>query len=328
MNSHSNHRIFSSEPETIELMKSTLLKSFQNLQGLQRCGILFSGGVDSSLAALLTKRYCNEVILFSSCTENSRDSEFISRAAKILNLELIETTMTSENVWDTLPEVVYAIERSHRMDVEIALPFFLSSREAKRNGIENIVSGQGPDELFAGYARHEMLFKEQGEEALQEKLREEVSITYEVNIERDNKAVSFNDVVAHFPYLDDQFIEIALSIPGRWKIVLNCSPTRKVIFRKLAVDLGLPSELAMKPKDATQYSSGSSKILVDSIKDHVLNYESLSRNKASILVQDVLNLISFKIGLLCEQQSNPELEIDLKPTEEFIKRIKSTTHQQ
>ena len=328
MNFHGSHQIAGSESEMIDLMKHTLLKSFQKLQGIQRCGILFSGGVDSSLAALLTKRYCNEVILFSSCTENSRDSEFVSRAAKLLNLELIETTMTSENVWETLPEVVYAIERSHRMDVEIALPFFLSSREAKRNGIENIVSGQGPDELFAGYARHEVLFKEQGEEVLEEKLREEVSMTYKVNIERDNRVVSFNNLVAHFPYLDEQFIEISLSIPGRWKIVLSWSPTRKVIFRKLAVDLGLPSELAMKPKDATQYSSGSSKILVDSIKDHVLNYESLSRNKASILVQDVLNLISFKIGLLCEQQSNPELEIDLKPTEEFIKRIKSTTHQQ
>ena len=328
MNYQDNHKTSKSEFETIDILKKTLLNSFQKLQGIERCGILFSGGVDSSLAALLAERYCEEVTLFSSCTEDSRDFRFVSRAADILNLELIITKMSSESVWRILPEVVYAIERNHRMDVEIALPFFLSSREAKKKGIYDIVSGQGPDELFAGYARHEEIFKEEGEESLQEKLREEISITHTVNIERDNKAITFNDVVAHFPYLDEQFVMLALSIPGHWKISPNKSPNRKVIFRKLAVELGLPSELSMKPKDATQYSSGSSKVLIDSIRDYVIYPESLSRKKASMLVQDVLNLISFKIGLLSEHQTNPELKIDLKPTEEFIMRLKSSNHQQ
>jgi asparagine synthase (glutamine-hydrolysing) len=99
MNSQDNHQISSSEDEIIDILKNALLNSFQKLKGIQKCGILFSGGVDSSLAALLAKRYCDEVTLFSSCTEDSRDFRFVSRAADILNLTLMKTKMSSESVW-------------------------------------------------------------------------------------------------------------------------------------------------------------------------------------------------------------------------------------
>lgn len=316
------------ESEILEIMKHSLLKAFQQLHGLKGCGVLFSGGVDSSLAAMLTTRFCDEVTLFSAYTKESRDSENISKAAEILNMQLNETTITSDCVWSALPELIHAIERSRRMDVEIALPFFLSSKEAKKRGIDNIVSGQGPDELFAGYARHLDVYKQQGEKALQDLLAQEVSKTHIVNIDRDKKAITYNGGVAHFPYLDTQFVEIALSIPVKWKVVTNESPSRKVIFRKLAIEMGLPAELAMKPKDATQYSSGSSKIIVDSVRDHVINSNSMSRKKASTLVQDVLNIIAFEIGLPISQPLNLELEIDLKPTKDFISGLESVNLQQ
>jgi asparagine synthase (glutamine-hydrolysing) len=325
MSSLGNHH---KESVFIDKLKTSLLESFQKLCEIQRCGVLFSGGVDSSLAALLTERFCDEVTLFSSCSEDSRDSMFVSQAADALNLQIIETRMTSECIWDTLPEVIHAIGRSQRMDVEIALPFFLSSKEANKNGIHDIVSGQGPDELFAGYARHVEVYKEQGERALQDLLRQEVSKTHVVNIKRDKKVITYNGGAAYFPYLDTQFVEIALSIPVALKVVPDESPSRKVIFRKLAMNMGLPAELATKPKDATQYSSGSSKVLIDSVRDHVFNYQPMSRKKASILVQDILNLIASEIGLPIDQPLNRELEIDLKPTRDLVNRLDSTNHQQ
>ena len=148
-----------------------------------------------------------------------------------------------------------------------------------------------------------------------------VNKTHVVNIERDKKAITYNGGVAYFPYLDTTFVEIALSIPVTLKVVFDGRPSRKVIFRKLALNMGLPTELATKPKDATQYSSGSSKVLIDSVRNHVVNYQSLSRKKASMLVQDVLNLIASEIGVPIGQQINRELEIDLKPTKDLVSRL-------
>jgi asparagine synthase (glutamine-hydrolysing) len=314
--------------EAIDILKKNLLDSFQNLQGIHRCGILFSGGIDSSLAAFLARRFCGEVTLLNTCAEGSRDSQSVTEDAKILDLKLIETRMDSESVWNILPELIHAIGRSHRMDVEIALPFFLSTKEAKILGIDDIVSGQGPDELFAGYTKHENLFIEQGEAALKEMLNDETSRIYEVDIQRDEKAISYFGLKAHFPYLDSQFMKVALSLPARWKINPEKSPSRKIIFRQLAIEMGLPLELALKPKAATQYSSGSSRILIDSVKNHVLNFNSLSRNKANIMVQDVLNLIAFELGLPNSQLTSTHLKIDLHPTQEFVSRIQSTNRQQ
>jgi asparagine synthase (glutamine-hydrolysing) len=310
------------------MLKRDLLESFQHLQNIQKSGVLFSGGVDSSLAALLTERFCDKVILLTSYADGSRDSQRAPKSAEILNMKLLETQMSSESVWNTLPELMYVIESCNRMDVEIALPFFLSSKKAKSRGIQDVVSGQGPDELFAGYARYVEVYKKEGEEVLQKLLHEEVSRTYEKNIKRDEKAITYNGVAAHFPYLNTKFVNTALSIPINLKLDLNKTPSRKIIFRKLAIDMGLPSDLALNPKDATQYSSGSSKILIDSVREHILKKRSISRKKANIMVQDVLDIIAVEIGLLKPKLKNSELEIELEATNKFLRRIRSINHQQ
>jgi asparagine synthase (glutamine-hydrolysing) len=308
-------------------MEKALLESFQQLEGIQSCGVLFSGGVDSSLAAILAKKFCDEIVLLTSCAQGARDSRTAKKAADILNLEFVETRMSSESVWNALPEVIYAIGRYGRMDVEIALPFFLSSREAKKRGINDIVTGQGPDELFAGYARHMEVLKKEGEKVLQKLLSDEISRTHVVNIERDKNAITYNGLRAHFPYLEKKIINIALSIPISWKIKPNETPSRKVIFRKLAVKMGLPTELAMKPKDATQYSSGSSKILIDAVRENVLSRESMSRNYANKIIQEILDIIAFEIGVADTKPTNSELQINLEATTRFLLKRNSSSHQ-
>lgn len=328
MNSQDIPRKPNSKSEALTIMKRSLLDSFQQLEGIDKCGVLFSGGVDSSLAAVLSDRFCDEICLLTSHAEGSRDSQIVFKSAKKLNMHLIETQMDSENVWSTLPELIHAIQRYNRMDVEIALPIFLSSKEAKKIGIMDIVSGQGPDELFAGYARHVEVLKNEGGEALQRLLCEEISKTHDVNIDRDEKAITYNNVAAYFPYLDSEFIKIALSIPESWKIDLGKTPSRKVIFRKLAIEMGLPIELAMKPKDATQYSSGSSKIIIESIRNHILNSKSISRRRASAIVQDVFETIAFHVGVTDKLPINLELKIDMEATKKFHEKKKSIIPQQ
>ncbi len=285
------------QEKLIQSLKQTLLGSFSRIGDSAKCAVLFSGGVDSSLAGLLASKRCSNTVLISTYAKGSRDASVVQHAADLLALDVIEMPMSDKIVWDLLPEVIYATECTRRMDIEIALPFFIAAREAGRQGIPLVVSGQGPDELFAGYAKHVRLYENRGEEALEVQLRKEVSITHETNIERDERAISFCGVDAWFPYFDHEFVKLALSIPASRKIAVGKTPERKIIFRELATELGLPKELAHAPKKATQYSSGAARMLSVAIGEHVPECRDLTKRQLDLRMQDVLNYIAKQLEM-------------------------------
>ncbi|MHA2395989.1 MAG: asparagine synthase C-terminal domain-containing protein, partial [Candidatus Thorarchaeota archaeon] len=183
-----------------------------------------------------------------------------------------------------------------------------------------VISGQGPDELFAGYAKHVKTYVENGTEALREQLWSEVSITHEANIERDERAIASHGVEGFFPYLDQHFVRASLSVPVEWKVSPVGTPQRKVIFRELAQIMGVPDEIALTPKNATQYSSGSSKMLLESIIEHVDGFTELSRKKVSRQVQDVLDEIAYQIQMPTAQKKDRRLNLDLESVNKFLDR--------
>jgi asparagine synthase (glutamine-hydrolysing) len=287
-------------------------------------GVLFSGGVDSSLAALLAQRFCSEVTLFTACAEGSHDEESVSRAARNLGLKLEIVPFDAETAWETLPELIYAIETAEQIDVEIALPFFLAARAAKASGKSILISGQGPDELFGGYAKHARLYAQKGEDALDEELRSEVRQTHKVNIARDEKAIAYNGLSPFFPYLNSQFVCDALAVPSRWKMPQDYPSERKAIFRQLAINMGLPEIIALSPKKATQYSSGSQKALSSAIAEKTkwpLRFENKSKRK---LTQVVLNGIAVELGMPILGASEAEPSIDLRAARKFARKIGKT----
>jgi asparagine synthase (glutamine-hydrolysing) len=285
------------QEQLIQSLKRTLLSSFSKLENCAKCAVLFSGGIDSSLAGLLASKPCMNTVLISTHAKGSRDASVVRHAADLLALDVIDVPMNNKMVWNLLPEVIYATECTRRMDIEIALPFFIAAREARRQGIPLVVSGQGPDELFAGYAKHVRLYENKGEEALEVQLRKEVSITHETNIERDERAISFCGVDAWFPYFDHEFVKLALSIPASRKIAVGKTPERKIIFRELATELGLPKELAHAPKKATQYSSGAARMLSVAIGEHVPECRDLTKRQLDLRMQDVLNYIAKQLEM-------------------------------
>jgi asparagine synthase (glutamine-hydrolysing) len=160
-----------------------------------------------------------------------------------------------------------------------------------------LISGQGPDEIFAGYARHVRIFKRYGEKALQHELMHNLSITHEANIARDMKAVEYFRCEAFFPYLSHPFIQYGLSIPTTYKVAPEGKPQRKVVFRKLCAQMGLPEKITNEAKSATQYSSGSSKLLQKAIAQHVKKLEDTTRRGIREALPDVLKQIGSIMGL-------------------------------
>ncbi len=210
------------------------------------CAISFSGGLDSSLIAAL----CNDAELYSVGMAGSHDLSQTRKAAHLLGLEdkLHLHELTIDEVESALPKVIRAIETPDPLMVSIAMPLFFASRDAHANGIRVMLSGQGADELFAGYKRYESMSPDELELAL----RKDLDNIAENNLERDDAVTMANAVELRVPYLDRQVVELALRIAPEFKVH---NGVRKYILRLAARGI-LPDELAFKEKKAAQYSSG------------------------------------------------------------------------
>ncbi len=210
------------------------------------CALAFSGGLDSSLIAAL----CREAELYSVGMEGSHDIKQTKNAAQLLGLEdkLHLHELTLDEVQSAVTDVIRAVESREPLKVSIAMPLFFASKDARSDGIRVMLSGQGADELFAGYKRYESMNPVELESAL----RKDFDNIAENNLERDDAVTMANAVELRVPYLDREVVELALRIAPGLKIH---NATRKYILRLASMDI-LPDELIFKEKKAAQYSSG------------------------------------------------------------------------
>ena len=234
------------DEKTVASLLLDALKRAVEKRAYSPCAIAFSGGLDSSILAAL----CPDAQLYSVGMAGSHDIQQTQYAAELLkisdNLHLHELTM--DEVESALPEVIKALDSSDPMAVSIALPLFIVSKNAHHDGIRVMMSGQGADELFAGYKRYESMNHVELESAL----RDDIYNIAAQNLERDDAVTMANSVELRVPFLDMKIIELALRIAPELKIH---NGIRKYILRLAAQEI-LPQELALKEKKAAQYSSG------------------------------------------------------------------------
>ncbi|WP_321421503.1 asparagine synthase (glutamine-hydrolyzing) [uncultured Methanobacterium sp.] len=229
-------------------------------RGLDKVGILFSGGVDSTLLAVLCADLGIETELYAVGSEGSPDRVFASKVADDIGLPLHIRMVDEDVVRKYTPLVLNAIEEWNVMKLGVGMTAYLAAEMAHQHGQRVIFSGQGADELFAGYHRYLSFYQQKGEEA-QEDLQNDVVNLYHVNLERDDKVTMASSVELRVPYLDLQIINMAMNIPMYYKINGPDDKLRKCILREVASQMGVPSEIVKRPKKAAQYGSGIHKIL-------------------------------------------------------------------
>ncbi|EKF85052.1 asparagine synthase (glutamine-hydrolyzing) [Methanobacterium formicicum] len=229
-------------------------------RGLDKVGILFSGGVDSTLLAVLCADLGIETELYAVGSEGSPDRVFASKVAEYIGLPLHIRMVDEGVVREYIPRVLSAIEEWNVMKLGVGMTAYLAAEMAHHHGQRVILSGQGADELFAGYHRYLSFYQQKGEEA-QEDLQNDVANLYHVNLERDDKVTMASSVELRVPYLDLQIINMAMNIPMYYKINGPDDKLRKCILREVANQMGVPFEIVKRPKKAAQYGSGIHKIL-------------------------------------------------------------------
>jgi len=252
-------------------LQDLLLESTRKrVSDLENVAVAFSGGLDSSLVAVLAKKWGINVQLISVGLENQPEVKFAETAAETLNLPLHLQTYTVKDVEQALPRILWLIEEPNLIKASIAIPFYWAAENASKRGYHVLLAGQGADELFGGYQRYLKEYEQFGVEAVQKAMYRDVAMSHEKNFQRDNQACSFHKVELRLPFVDRNVIQFSLSLPPSLKIESPEDRLRKRVLRQVAQNLGMPPLIVNKTKKAVQYATGVNKAIQRLARRHGL----------------------------------------------------------
>ena len=227
-------------------------------------GSFLSGGLDSSIIAAIAQKVRRSqgkgrLRTFSVGTENSPDLVAARAVAQHIGSDHKEYAFTAQDVADNLPHVIYHLESADVDLVRSAIPTLFAARLA-RSDVKAVLTGEGADELFAGYTYHHAYADHP--RALADELTRALGTMHNINLQRVDRVTMAESLEARTPFLDRDLIAFAQSIPATLKlrrtqaeIAESTGPTtEKWILRKACADL-LPPALIWRKK--AQFDEGS-----------------------------------------------------------------------
>jgi len=229
--------------------------------GLDHFGILFSGGIDSTILAFICKKLGKKFTCYTAAfadgnTRIAPDLISAKEVASELGFELKHVELGLEKTEKTVKEVITIIETRDPIKVGVGLPFFICSKMAAEDGCKVLFSGLGSEEIFAGYKRHLDVFSNGGD--VNKECLNGLKLMHERDLYRDDLVTMANAVELRLPFLDHCLVDFSLGIPSAFKID---NTHNKKILRELAIKMGVLSEIAMQKKRAAQYGSNFDKAL-------------------------------------------------------------------
>ena len=256
-------------------------------------GVLLSGGLDSSIIAAITQKFSKKRIesdskegawwpqlhSFAVGLEGSPDLIAAKKAADYIGTVHHEVHFTIQEALDALPDVIYHIETYDITTVRASTPMYLLARVIKSMGIKMVLSGEGSDELFGGYL---YFHKAPDAKEFHEELVRKMSKLHLYDCLRANKSLMAWGVEGRVPFLDKDFIDIAMRLNPADKMSirlpkenssendgfdkLKCQSSQRIekwILRKAFEDL-LPKEIVWRQKE--QFSDGVGYSWIDTLK--------------------------------------------------------------
>jgi len=208
-------------------------------------GILLSGGLDTSILAFVARPSTGFTVALKGSLAS--DLVYSEKIAKLLGIQHRKMEFTTEEALNTLPEVIRILKT-----FDLALPndlsIYFALKLARENGISSIMTGDGADELFAGYS----YMAELPPEDLERYIRK-LSQNWHFSANELGRALG---VEVRQPFLDEDFVRFALEIRPEFKVKDGVG---KYILRKSFEDL-LPPGIVWRRKEPIEYGSGSTKL--------------------------------------------------------------------
>jgi asparagine synthase (glutamine-hydrolysing) len=231
-------------------------------------GVFLSGGLDSSLVAALMRPQIDELHSFAAGTPGCSDLAHAATVARELKTTHHEIHIDAKAIESELENIVYHLESFDADLIQSAVPCYFVSREAAKY-VKVVLTGEGADELFAGYSYHAGY----DHNNLNAELLRSVRRLHNINLQRVDRMSMAHGLEARVPFLDIDFVATAMCVPPR----LKTNPeAQKYILRKAAARV-LPSEIAWRKKEQFDEGSGSVQALAKVVGDKDQSRETYRR---------------------------------------------------
>ena len=266
-------------------------------------GVLLSGGLDSSVTSAIAKKYAQKRIesddkseawypqlhSFSVGLEGSPDLAAAKKVADHIGTIHHEIKFTIQEGLDAIKDVIYNIETYDITTIRSSTPMYLMARVIKSMGIKMVLSGEGADEIFGGYL---YFHKAPNAEEFHEETVRKLEKLHMYDCLRANKSLMAWGIEGRVPFLDKEFIDVAMRLNPKDKMI-NGERMEKWIIRKAFEDL-LPESVAWRQKE--QFSDGVGYDWIDTLKEVVdkeVTDEQLANAKFRFPIQTPQNKEEF-----------------------------------
>lgn len=269
----------------VEVDKQELREAFERAVHRQLMtdvpyGVLLSGGLDSSLVTAVAARYARHRIeeddkseawwprlhSFAIGLKGSPDLAAAEVAAKALDTVHHGFEYTFEEGLDALPEVIRHIETYDVTTIRASTPMYLLARRIKAMGVKMVLSGEGSDEIFGGYL---YFHKAPNGREFHEELVRKLDALYNYDCLRANKSMMAWGVEPRVPFLDVEFMEVAMKMDAKYKMIDKNSKGHERMEKgilRAAFDGYLPDSILWRQKE--QFSDGVGYGWIDGLKAH------------------------------------------------------------
>ena len=266
-------------------------------------GVLLSGGLDSSVTSAIAKKYAQKRVesgdtldawwpqlhSFSVGLEGSPDLAAAQKVADHIGTVHHEIKFTLQEGLDAIKDVIYNLETYDTTTIRASTPMYLMARVIKSMGIKMVLSGEGADELFGGYL---YFHKAPNPKEFHQETVRKLEKLHMYDCLRANKSLAAWGIEGRVPFLDKEFMDVAMRINPKDKMI-NGERMEKWVVRKAFEDL-LPESVAWRQKE--QFSDGVGYSWIDTLKDLVdkeISDEQMNNAHFRFPVQTPLNKEEF-----------------------------------
>ena len=241
-------------------------------------GVLLSGGLDSSVISAVAKKYASKRIetdgasdawwpqlhSFAIGLKGAPDLSKAREVADYIGTVHHEINYTVQEGLDAIRDVIYFIETYDVTTVRASTPMYLLARVIKSMGIKMVLSGEGADEVFGGYL---YFHKAPDAKAFHDETVRKLSKLHMYDCLRANKSLAAWGVEGRVPFLDKEFLDVAMRLNPQAKMAPG-NVIEKKIVREAFADM-LPESVAWRQKE--QFSDGVGYNWIDSLKEITMN---------------------------------------------------------
>ncbi len=282
-------------PEAEEKMRHLLyLAVEERIAGVENLGVYLSGGLDSSVVAALAAEISEqEISTYTVGVKGSEDIEYASIVAERIGAKPHVYTYDLAEMLEVLPDVIYHLESFDCAYVRSAIPNFIAARYAASDGRRVMLTGEGSDEIFAGYSYLKTL---ESEKEIANEIEGFLKTLSRTGLQRVDRMNSAHGLDCRVPFLKPALLELVRQFPMQWKLHnREDEPVDKWILRKAFVD-ELGSKVAWREKQQFDQGSGSAEMLAAIAEEKISDAEYAEESaRAPVAVRNKEELYYYRI---------------------------------